>query len=103
MTWWEQVYNAVAHVVPSALGAFGSYFFTRGGTARKLALIPLAGVCAYYAGGYISSLTGMPETLSGFVMGVCSMPVIDKFVQEVNEVKFIQPLLEAVITRIRGK
>lgn len=103
MTWWEYVYNTGVHALPAILGAISSSVFTKGSFPRRLMMIPVAGFFAYYGGEYTSRLLEMPASLTGYFIGIACMPILDKFFTELHETKILQPIINAIVTRIQGK
>jgi hypothetical protein len=103
MTWWEYVYNTGVHALPAILGAISSSVFTKGSFPRRLVMVPIAGFFAYYGGEHSARILDMPASLTGYFIGIACMPILDKFFTELHETKVLQPIINAIATRIQGK
>lgn len=97
-------YGTFYGVIPAAIWALGFVLFIQSPWHRKVVPVPFAGVrvcvCAYYGSGWFSALTGMPETLSGFLTGIFSMPVVDKAIEEIYEMGISPTIINALKKRL---
>lgn len=75
-------YDTARQIIPGAIGSAGALFFIRGGWKRKAGLTILGSVAAFYGGAYVSQTWGIPEGLAGFMIGLFSMSIVDKSVEE---------------------
>lgn len=69
-------------------GFLGAFFSLRrmGGTpAQKLMLFLGGGTGSYYAAPYVSHLLGLPEGLSGFLIGMFGMSIIEKVLEAIEQ------------------
>lgn len=49
----------------------------QGSWKRKLGLFAFGGVLAWYASGWLSVVTGIPEGFSGLLLGMFGMSIVD--------------------------
>lgn len=74
----QQWLDMVKEVLPSVAGSFGSILWMKASPMRMFALFVLGCFAGYYLGGVFALYSHMPETVSGFVVGLFGVACIDK-------------------------
>lgn len=97
-----QNFEAVAVKLAGVAGAMVSMKFINGTWPERLSLGLSGAVLAYFASPYISERLGMPEGLTGFLVGFFGMAVASRAWEGVQAFP-ITAVWQAVIDRIRGR
>lgn len=84
------------------LGALVGMRYLNGTWPEKISMAISGAIAAYYASPYASQLTGAPEGLVGFLMGMFGMAIVSKAWETIQAFP-IGMLWQAVIDRVRGR
>lgn len=63
--------------IPGVIGAAGALLWIHAPWPRKLAMFALGATLAYVAADYVAAQFNMPNGLSGFILGLFGMSVVD--------------------------
>ena len=94
--------DAVAMKLAGVAGALVSMRFLQGSWPVRLSMAVSGAALAYYASPWISMKLGLPEGLTGFLVGFFGIAVVSKG-WEVVQAFPIGLVWQAVIDRIRGR
>lgn len=72
--------QTVKQTAPGLLGAIGAIFFLQGPWLIRIGMVLPGGALSYYGSSYVAAVSGMPEGLSGFVVGLLGMIFIAKII-----------------------
>lgn len=92
-------YETAQQFIPGAIGSAGALFFIRGGWKRKLGLTILGSVASFYGGAFVAQTWGLPEGLAGFLIGLFSMSIVDKGLEEWYELSIGKLISDVVRAR----
>lgn len=70
---------------PYVIGSAGGLLWIRGSWHRKIAIFVLGVATAYYGSDYVTGRTGIPLQLTGLLLGLFSMSIVDKVFEEWQE------------------
>lgn len=71
-------FDAIMAKLAGVAGALVSMQFLKGPWPTRLAMATAGALLSYYASAYVSVKTGLPEGLSGFLLGFFGMAVVSK-------------------------
>lgn len=71
-------FDGVMTKLAGVAGALVSMQFLQGAWPTRLAMASAGALLSYYAAAYVSGRTGLPEGLSGFLLGFFGMAVVSK-------------------------
>lgn len=94
--------DAVAVKLAGVAGALVSMRFLQGSWPARLSMAASGAVISYYAAPHLATQLGIPEGLTGFMVGFFGMAVVSKG-WEVVQAFPIGLVWQAVIDRIRGR
>lgn len=94
--------DAWAAKLAGVAGAAISMRFLQGSPLARVSMAISGSLVSYYAAPHIAQLTGMPDGLTGFLLGVFGMAVVSRMWQWVEQAP-IALIWQAVVDRIRGK
>ena len=80
--------------VAGPIGAAIALIFTKEGWRRSVALLIGGSAVAYYASAFVSNLLGMPEGLTGLLLGFVSMALAAKLLETIGRIDFVQWALD---------
>ena len=92
----------VKEILPSVAGSAGSILWMKGRPARMVALFVFGCFTGYYLGGVFALYYAMPETVSGYVVGLFGVACIDKVFDFIERTDFLA-LVSGFILRRGGK
>lgn len=67
----------VAKLIPGTIGSVGALLWIKGSWPRKIALVVLGSAASFYGAPRITEMFGLGEGLSGFLVGLFGMSVVD--------------------------
>lgn len=76
------------------IGAALALLWTKTGWRRSIALLLGGSVAAYYGSPYVSVVLGMPEGLTGLILGLVSMSLAGKLFETWERVDLLQWALD---------
>jgi hypothetical protein len=91
--------------VAGMLGSCASMLFMKGPISERLLMAVGGTLVAYYAAPWASSRTGLPEGLSGFLLGLFGMTVCSKVWDLLNQTPIADmwaSVLDALRSRLGG-
>lgn len=94
--------DALAVKLAGVAGALVSMRFLQGSFPARLSMAVSGAAISYYASPHLSSMLGIPEGLTGFLVGVFGMAVVSRGWEAVQAFP-TAALWQAVIDRIRGR
>lgn len=94
--------DEVAAKLAGVAGALVSMRYLQGSLSARLSMAASGSVVAYYASPSVAAWLGIPEGLSGFLIGVFGMAIVHK-AWETLQAFPIAPIWQAVIDRVRGR
>lgn len=71
-------YDAIAAKLAGIAGAVVSMRFVQGTWPERLTMAISGALFSYYAAPWVGKLTGLPEGLAGFLLGLFGMAVVSK-------------------------
>jgi hypothetical protein len=87
------------------LGACASLAFLRGAWSERILMAIGGAIVSYYASPWMSARTGLPEGLSGFLLGLFGMAVCAKVWEVLHQLPIAEmwtALLDGIRNRIGG-
>lgn len=75
--WLTAAYEAVKHLIPGFLGSAGALLWLKDTWPRKLAMVCLGVATSYYASPFFSQVFSLDAGLSGFLVGLFGMSIVD--------------------------
>lgn len=63
---------------PGVIGSLTAIRYTNGPLLARITMVPSGAFLSFYAGPWVASKMGMPEGLSGFLVGLFGMVVVGK-------------------------
>lgn len=94
--------DTVAVKLAGVAGALVSMRFLQGSWPARLSMAASGALISYYAAPHLSTQLGIPEGLTGFLVGFFGMAVVSRAWEAVQAFP-ITAIWQAVIDRIRGK
>lgn len=97
--------QTVKQTAPGLLGAIGATFFMRDPWAVRLGMVIPGCALSFFGAGWASKLSGMPEGLAGFLMGLLGMILFGKLIatwQALDLGTIVMDWIQAVKDRIFG-
>lgn len=70
---------------PYVIGSAGGLLWIKGSWSRKIVIFVLGVATAYYGADYVTGRTGIPLQLTGLLIGLFSMSIVDKALEEWQE------------------
>ena len=67
----------VQKILPGLIGSIGAMLWINATWPRRVAMVALGSAASYYGAQHLAALLGMGEGLSGFLLGLFSMSVVD--------------------------
>lgn len=77
MTDIPDVIQGIEKLAPGIVGSIGALLWIRGTWPRKIAMMGLGSAASYYGGPHVATLLNMDPGLSGFMIGLFGMSVVD--------------------------
>ncbi|CAB3742890.1 MULTISPECIES: hypothetical protein [Achromobacter] len=97
-----QDFDALAAKFAGVLGAAVSMRYLHGSWTARISMAISGSLGAYYAAPYLSAVLGIPEGLTGFLVGMFGMAVVSRAWEAVQAFP-IPDMWQAVIDRVRGR
>lgn len=97
-----QNFEAIAVKLAGVAGAVVSMRFLQGTLLERLSMATSGALLSYYLAPHISMRLGIPEGLTGFLVGFFGMAVASRAWEAVQAFP-INAIWQAVIDRIRGR
>jgi len=94
--------DTIAVKLAGVAGALVSMRFLQGSLPVRLSMAASGALISYYASPHLAQVLGIPEGLTGFLVGVFGMAVVSRAWEAVQAFP-TQALWQAVIDRIRGR
>ncbi|GGX11068.1 hypothetical protein GCM10007242_16380 [Pigmentiphaga litoralis] len=94
--------DGLAVKLAGVAGALVSMRYLQGSLLARISMAASGSLVSYYAAPHVAHLTGMPEGLTGFLLGVFGMAIVSRAWEGVQAVP-IALMWQAVIDRIRGR
>lgn len=94
--------DAWAAKLAGVAGAVVSMRYLQGSWPARASMAASGSLISYYGAPHLAQITGMPEGLTGFLLGLFGMAVVSRAWEWVQSAP-IGALWQAVIDRIRGK
>jgi hypothetical protein len=95
-------FDGLAVKLAGIAGAAVSMRYLQGSPKAKLTMAAGGALMAYYASPYLSQRVGLPEGLTGFLLGMFGMAVVSRAWVSIEQAP-VAALWQAVIDRIRGR
>lgn len=73
----ETIPPEVQKLLPGVLGSAGALLWLKGSRVRRVAMVALGSAASYYGAPHIAGMFDMGEGLSGFLVGLFGMSVVD--------------------------
>lgn len=90
-------------LIPGAIGSLGAaILWIKGPWGRRIAMAALGAVASYYGAPYLATTLGMSEGLSGFLLGLFGMSVVDSIFKTWQE-RGLTDMIRDFMAALRGK
>lgn len=73
----NESFDVVEKAIPGVIGAAGALLWIHAPWPRKLAMFALGATLAYVAADYVAAQFSLPHGLSGFLLGLFGMSIVD--------------------------
>ena len=93
-------FQGVEKILPGIIGSLGALLWIKGSWPRRIAMMVLGSAASYYGAPHVSGLFGMEEGLSGFLVGLFGMSVVDSLFKTWQELGITFILREFIRTRL---
>ena len=70
-------FQEIEKLLPGAIGSLGAMLWIKGTWPRRNAMVGLGSAASFYGAPHVASMTGMGDSLAGFLVGLFSMSVVD--------------------------
>ena len=67
----------VQKILPGVIGSIGAMLWINAPWPRRVAMVALGSAASYYGAQHLAAMLGMGEGLSGFLVGLFGMSVVD--------------------------
>ena len=67
----------VQKILPGVIGSIGAMLWINAPWPRRVAMVALGSAASYYGAQHLATMLGMGEGLSGFLVGLFGMSVVD--------------------------
>lgn len=94
--------DALAVKLAGVAGSLVSMRYLQGSWPARISMAAGGSLISYYAAPHLAAVTGVPEGLTGFLLGLFGMAVVSRAWEGVQAAP-IAALWQAVIDRISGK
>jgi hypothetical protein len=94
-------FDELAAQLAGVAGSLVSMRYLQGSWPARLSMAASGSLISFYAAPHLAIVTGMPEGLTGFLLGLFGMAVVSRAWEWVQQAP-IGGLWQAVIDRIRG-
>lgn len=86
--------------IPGVVGSLGALIWIKGTMPRRVAMVLLGSATSYYATPYLVVTLGMGEGLTGFLIGLFGMSVVDSIFKTWQELGLSEILREFIRKRL---
>lgn len=97
--------QTVKQTAPGLIGAIGATFFMRDPWAVRLGMVIPGGALSFFGAGWAAKVSGMPEGLAGFLLGLLGMILFGKLIATWHTLDLgaiVMDWIHAIKTRIFG-
>lgn len=92
--------HEIERLLPGVIGSIGALLWIKGTWPRRIAMVGLGSAASYYGAPHVSALFGMEEGLSGFLVGLFGMSVVDSAFKTWQELGITEIVREFIRARL---
>lgn len=87
-------------VIPGVVGSLGALLWLKGSWPRRIAMVGLGSAASFWGTPPLATSFGMGEGLTGFLLGLFSMSIVDSIFKTWNELGFTDIVREWIRKRL---
>lgn len=90
----------LSKAIPGVVGSVGALIWIKGPLPRRIAMVVLGSAASYYATPHLATTFSMGEGLSGFLIGLFGMSVVDSIFKTWQELGLTEITREFIRKRL---